>query len=71
MPDYKNSFSAPSYREETIVDENGRTVGTLRIKPSSILWKPSGAQSFHAVPLDTFTDWITSAAAIGSKRAKQ
>lgn len=58
MPKYNNKFSSPAYIEETIVDENG-VVGTLRIKPSSLLWKPKGAQKYFSVPLDKFAEWVT------------
>ena len=60
MPVYRNEFAAPSYSEETIVDAGTRQViGTVRIKPSSILWRPKGQQRYYAVTLDQFADWIT------------
>ncbi len=59
MPAYKNSFASPDFIEEVVLDENGNKVGTIRIKPSGILWKPSGKQSFCSVPLDKFAAWIT------------
>ena len=37
MPKYKNHFRAPAYVQETILDDNGAIVGTIRIKPSTIL----------------------------------
>ena len=58
MPKYNNSFRTPAFHEETIVNEDNAVVGTLRIKPSSILWKPKGAQKFLSVPLDKFAEWI-------------
>ena len=63
MPRYNNSFSNPEYREEAILDESGGLIGSLRIKPSSLLWKPSGARKYYAVPLERFTDWIVSSEA--------
>ena len=59
MPLYKNKFRSPDHIEETIVDENNNVIGTLRIKPSGILWKPKGKQKFYAVTLDQFREWIT------------
>lgn len=59
MPKYKNAFRSPEFVEETVVDEDGDVVGSIRIKPSSILWKPKGKHKFLAVPLDRFVDWIT------------
>ena len=59
MPDYKNYFTAPGFIQETIVNKAGKTIGTIRIKPNNILWKPSGQQKYYAVELDMFTTWIT------------
>ena len=59
MPEYRNSFRAPAYYEEVIINEENSVVGTIRIKPSSVLWKPRNAQKYFSVKLDKFTDWIT------------
>ena len=59
MPKYKNAFTSPDFVEETITDGNGNIVGTIRIKPSGVLWKPKGKQKFLSVPLETFKHWIT------------
>jgi hypothetical protein len=67
MPKYNNRFQSPTYLEETIQDENGTTVGSIRIKPSSVLWRPTNAQKFYAVSLDEFSTWITDPAT-GAKR---
>ena len=69
MPDYKNRIQSPAFVEHTIVDQNNAVVGTIRIKPSSILWKPSNARSFHGISLDRFKEWVTSKES-GSKRIK-
>ena len=59
MPGYKNSFRAPAYFEETIIDEVGGVVGTIRVKPSSILWKPKNQRKYYSVQLGKFAEWIT------------
>lgn len=59
MPKYNNRFKSPTYLEETIEDENGTIVGSIRVKPSSILWRPVNAQKFYAITLDEFARWIT------------
>jgi hypothetical protein len=60
MPAYNNKFRSSEYHEETIVSEqDGTVVGTIRIKPSSVLWKPSGAHKFYSVSLAKFGEWIT------------
>jgi hypothetical protein len=60
MPRYRNQFAGPSFIQETIITQEGTTIGVIRIKPSSVLWKPSGERQFYCVPLDRFIDWITS-----------
>lgn len=62
MPDYVNSFKTPVYREEVIVDAEAKAIGTIRIKPSGVLWKTANSPKFYAVPLDRFIDWITNPA---------
>jgi hypothetical protein len=69
MPKYKNSFTAPTHFEETILDANDKVIGTIRIKPVSVLWKPKGQQKFFAVDLETFSRWITSPATGASRTA--
>ena len=59
MPKYKNAFRSPEFVEETIVGEDGEVLGTIRVKPSSILWKPKGKHKFLAVRLDRFVEWMT------------
>lgn len=58
MPNYKNRFRAPAYLEETIEDENGTVLGTIRVKPSSVLWKPKNAHKYYSVSLASFAEWI-------------
>ena len=56
MPKYTNSFKESEYYEHTVVDEGGNLVGTLRVKPVSILWKAPNARSFKALPLKRFIE---------------
>jgi len=60
MPAYANKFESPKFIEEGILDKEDKRIGTIRIKPSSILWKPVGQQKFYSVSLDDFTKWIAS-----------
>jgi hypothetical protein len=60
MPDAKYRFSEQESYDHKIVDANDKTaIGQLRIKPSSILWKPKGQQKFLKVSLDNFAEWIS------------
>jgi len=59
MPGYNNRFASQEFVEERVLDQKGNVVGTIRIKPSGVLWKPKGAGKFYSVPLSTFIDWIT------------
>jgi hypothetical protein len=59
MPDAKYRFSEQESYDHKIVDADDKTaIGQLRIKPSSILWKPKGHQKFYKVSLDRFREWI-------------
>jgi hypothetical protein len=69
MPKYNNSFRSPGHIEERIVDGEGSVIGTIRVKPSSVLWKPTNARKFHSVSLKKFTDWIEDPATGAKKTA--
>jgi hypothetical protein len=59
MPKYMNQFARPVHYDHDILDENDKKVGTLRVKPTSVLWKPAHARKFFNVSLDRFADWIS------------
>jgi hypothetical protein len=67
MPRYKNEFAGPSFVQETIRKQGGGTVGVIRVKPSSVLWKPVGDHQFYCVPLERFSRWIMSRRAGASR----
>ena len=58
MPNYKNWFDKPTYYDHKIMDSNG-VVGTIRIKPSGVLWKGLSQQNFSRVSLEKFIEWIS------------
>ena len=61
MAIYDSEFTTPTYMQETIRDAGtGETIGTIRIKPSSVLWKPKGQHEYYSVTLGGFAGWITS-----------
>lgn len=62
MPAYKNEFGRPAHYDHDIRRAN-RKLGTLRVKPGGLLWKPKGQQKFYSVSLEQFEKWITSSAA--------
>jgi len=59
MPNYDYSFQSPAFMEEGIIDDGGRKIGTIRIEPVSISWKPASAREFRTVAIDEFIAWIT------------
>ena len=59
MPTRKNSFRGSDYIEQTILDEDGGIVGTIRVNPVAVKWKPCGAHKFLTISLTKFTNWIT------------
>ena len=59
MPTSVNKFAEPDHHDIEFADaDTGNKVGTLRVKPSSLLWKPKGAHQFHAVSLDDFREFM-------------
>ncbi|BAW25125.1 MULTISPECIES: hypothetical protein [Pseudomonas] len=62
-----NSFSPKKYVDHTIVDENGYTVGHIRVKPSGVLWSPSGGKGWYGIPLEDFAAFMVNH---GSKQTK-
>lgn len=65
MPSYVNKLEQPQHLEAKVLGAAPKRplVGTIRVKPSSILWKPAGQRQFYAVSLDAFARWITCAQA--------
>ena len=59
MPKYTNSFRSPTFIQETIIDEARKTIGTIRIKPVSVAWKPAGQGKYFSVKIEDFGNWIT------------
>ena len=60
MPAYSYSFKAPEFIDQEIIDASGGKVGTIRLRPSGLLWRPARTTKFHSVSLQDFTDWIMS-----------
>jgi len=59
MPNSVNAFDVPESYDHTIYEKaTEKKVGELRIKPSSILWKPKGARKYFSVSLDDFATWM-------------
>ena len=57
MPSSKYKFVENEAYDHRIGGDAG-IIGTLRVKPSSILWKPKGSHQFFSISLDDFCDWI-------------
>ena len=54
-----NSFRPKKFCDHTIVDSSGYTVGHVRVKPSSILWKPVDGKRWRGVSLAKFTAFMS------------
>jgi hypothetical protein len=70
VPKYTNTFMRPEYHDEMVLGENRKLIGTIRIKPSSVMWEPNGSRRFLSVPLDRFAAWITSAASQATRSTR-
>ena len=50
----KNNFSRQQFYDHTIVNGAGKRVGTIRIKPNSVLWAWAGSHDWYGVTLKEF-----------------
>ena len=66
----KNQFARQKLVDEAILNQDGSRIGLIRIKPSSVLWKPKSEQQFYCVRLDEFSDWITSPSTCARRTSK-
>lgn len=57
MPEYKYNFAESTFYQMTVQNKDGEKVGTLRIKPSRLLWMPAKAKKWYSVSLDDFAAW--------------
>jgi hypothetical protein len=69
MPTYTKQFASPVYQDHEIQASSGQKIGTMRVKPVSVLWKPANAPKFYSVSLEKFTEWIM-ASSTGAYRTK-
>jgi hypothetical protein len=53
-----NSFRPKKFCDHSIVDIDGYTVGHVRVKPSSILWKPADGKRWRGVALQKFESFM-------------
>jgi hypothetical protein len=58
MPDYKAQFAVENSLELSFSDRDGNAIGMLKIKQSTILWKPHDGKKYRSVPLEKFANWI-------------
>jgi hypothetical protein len=54
----KRDLRRPELIDTEIEDENGKLIGTVRVKPTSILWAPNDAKKWRRVSLAKFIEWI-------------
>jgi hypothetical protein len=59
MPVAVSKPKAERYVDEIIVDALGRTIGTVRITGTRVLWKPAKSARFSSVRFSSFVDWLT------------
>lgn len=56
----KNKFNWPKHEEFQVLDENGSVIGTVRIKPNALLWKPNnakGGKPWFGITLEEFSEF--------------
>ena len=70
MPKYNNAWIGNTAYDHEIAGPDDKKLGTLRVKPTGIGWKPANARQFHSVSLAKLTAWITDKGASGSRLTK-
>ena len=53
-----NSFKLKQFMDHEIVDEEGKVVGHIRVKPSSILWSPGKGKDWYGISLAQFAKHV-------------
>lgn len=53
-----NSFRPRKYEDHEIVDADGKVVGHIRVKPSSVLWSPKNGKDWYGVSLADFANFV-------------
>ncbi len=53
-----NNFRPRKFEDFEIVDAEGKVVGHVRVKPSSVLWAPANAKVWYGLPLKEFADYM-------------
>ncbi len=53
----KFKFRRCTFEQHTIVDDEGRVIGHIRVTPNAILWKSPGTSSWYVVPLGVFAEY--------------
>jgi hypothetical protein len=51
-----NTFRWPNHEDFTILDANNQVIGHVRVKPTSISYKPSGRGKWRQIKLDRFAE---------------
>jgi hypothetical protein len=62
-----NSFRPKKFYDHEIVDDDGKVVGHIRVKPSGVLWAPSNAKIWHGVSIAAFAKHMED---VGKKQQK-
>ncbi|MCZ7590760.1 MAG: hypothetical protein M5U15_00815 [Kiritimatiellae bacterium] len=53
-----NKFSPQTFVDHEIVAGDGKLIGTIRIKPSGVLWAPRSAKQWYRLTLAKFAKLI-------------
>jgi hypothetical protein len=62
-----NNFRPKKFVDHQIVNEDGLAVGTIRVKPSGILWAAKDGKKWRGVPLDEFAEFMEKTGKIQDK----
>lgn len=53
-----NNFKHRKYFDHVILGPDKKVVGTIRVKPSGVLWAAKGSKAWKGVDLETFAEFM-------------
>lgn len=53
-----NEFRPKKYEDFEIINDAQRVIGHIRVKPSGVLWAPSGSKVWYGISLDEFSSYM-------------
>lgn len=57
MPRSNNQFARQDHYDHKILNEDGKVIGHIRVKPSGVLWCPKSSHQWYGLTLEQFANY--------------